>query len=266
MKTIAIGLKDVQAVYSGPEGKLWELIMGEQIHVGGLSHSQMLAQKAGIKAGWHGIDLCCCLGAGMRFLAKNHDVTMCGVDATETVYKESLKRAKEENLDQKLEFQLGDVTAIPYPNGEFDFVWGEDAWCYVVDKDKLISEAARTLKKGGVIAFSDWIEGPPGLSSEEAERINRFMKFPYMESISGYERLLTKHGFEMKETVDLIEEFAKYVEFYIRMLTEQLTYDALRIIGDDMKLFQAMGAEMTYMLERAREGKWGKAMFIGIKK
>ena len=31
MKTIKnIGLENVQAVYSGPEGDLWELVMGEQ--------------------------------------------------------------------------------------------------------------------------------------------------------------------------------------------------------------------------------------------
>jgi hypothetical protein len=36
MKSIEdIGLKEVQAVYSGPEGELWELIIGEQIHIGG---------------------------------------------------------------------------------------------------------------------------------------------------------------------------------------------------------------------------------------
>lgn len=31
-----IGLADVQAVYDGAEGDLWELVMGEQIHIGGL--------------------------------------------------------------------------------------------------------------------------------------------------------------------------------------------------------------------------------------
>ena len=41
-----------------------------------------------------------------------------------------------------------------------DFVWGEDAWCYVVDKKQLIAEAVRLVKPGGMIAFTDWIEGP----------------------------------------------------------------------------------------------------------
>ena len=46
-----IGLPDVQTVYSGPEGQLWELIMGEQIHIGGFQSSMDLAQQAGIGAG-----------------------------------------------------------------------------------------------------------------------------------------------------------------------------------------------------------------------
>jgi SAM-dependent methyltransferase len=51
-----------------------------------------------------------------------------------------------------------------------DFIWGEDAWCYVTDKPKLIAEAERLVRGGGVIAFADWVEGPTGLSMGEAQR------------------------------------------------------------------------------------------------
>ena len=34
-----IHLSDVQTVYAGPEGRLWELLMGEQIHIGGFQSS-----------------------------------------------------------------------------------------------------------------------------------------------------------------------------------------------------------------------------------
>jgi len=52
MKSIEnIGLANVQAVYGGPEGELWELIMGEQIHIGGFASSMDLSAKAGIAAG-----------------------------------------------------------------------------------------------------------------------------------------------------------------------------------------------------------------------
>jgi hypothetical protein len=71
MKSIEkIGLKDVQAVYGGPEGDLWELVMGQQIHIGGFVSSMDLAEKAGIKEGMKGVDLCCCNGGGDAVYAK----------------------------------------------------------------------------------------------------------------------------------------------------------------------------------------------------
>ena len=65
---VTVGLPDVQAVYRGFERELWELIMGHQIHIGGLKASLDLAERARIPAGAKGIDLCCCNGAGMRAL------------------------------------------------------------------------------------------------------------------------------------------------------------------------------------------------------
>lgn len=265
MKKIDVTLKDVNAVYSGPEGQLWEMIMGEQIHVGGFASSMALAQKAGIREGQKVLDLCSALGAGLRFLVKNFNVKGYGLDATKHMYEEAIKRAKRDNMDGSIEFKLGDVIAIPWPDSTFDVIWGEDAWCYVVDKEKLITEANRVLKKGSTIAFTDWVEGPKGLNDSAAERINRFMKFPYMESQKSYESLLKKHGFEIKISEDLTPEFADYIEFYIGMLTKQLTFDALRIIGWDMNLMQAMGGEMGFMLEKAREGGFGRTRIVGVK-
>ncbi|MBC8203950.1 methyltransferase domain-containing protein [bacterium] len=265
MKKLNIGLKEVQAVYDGPEGILWELIMGEQIHVGGFKSSMELAQKAGLKAGMKGIDLCSALGAGCRFLVKNFGVTMTGLDGTKTMHEKAQVRAKDEGLADKIEFKLGDVTQIPFADGSFDFVWGEDAWCYVADKGKLISEAARVLKPGGILCFTDWIEGLKGLSDAEAERINTFMKFPYMESQKGYEKLIKDNDLKLSVSEDLTPEFAGYVDFYIKMLTDQLTFDALKIIGDNMEMFQGMGGEMAFMGQKAHEGKMGRGRFVARK-
>jgi SAM-dependent methyltransferase len=262
LKQSGIQLADVQNVYAGAEGRLWELVMGEQIHAGGFACSMELATRAGIKPGMKGADLCCALGAGCRFLVTNFKAGMCGVDATPRMIDEARKRAPFDVW--KIEFKLGDVLDVPYPSGAFDFVWGEDAWCYVTDKDKLISEAARVLKPGGIVAFTDWIEGPAGLTSEEADRFNVFMKFPDMQTVPGYRALLEKHGFEIREAAPI--EFAKYVDLYITMLTEQLTFDALRILGGDMELFKAMGAEMVDMQQKTHAGKIGRGRFIGVKK
>ncbi|MGZ4860792.1 MAG: hypothetical protein ACXV8M_14615 [Candidatus Angelobacter sp.] len=39
---------DVSAVYAGPGGKLWELLMGEEVHIGGAEQTDYLAEKVGI--------------------------------------------------------------------------------------------------------------------------------------------------------------------------------------------------------------------------
>ena len=121
----AIGLKDVQAVYSGPEGDLWELVMGQQIHIGGLQSSMALAEKAGIRAGMSGVDLCCCNGAGMRFLVRFRDVAkMHGVDATETVVERGRARCQAEGLADRITFTLADVCENGLPVGQRGFCLG----------------------------------------------------------------------------------------------------------------------------------------------
>ncbi len=263
MKSIDnVGLEDVTAVYNGPEGNLWELLMGQQIHIGGFKSSMDLAERASIGAGMRGVDLCCCNGAGMRFLVHFRNVaSMTGVDATETVVNRGRKRCQEEGVEDRIRFVLGDVTNSSLPAGNADFVWGEDAWCYVTDKAKLIAEAARVVKRGGTIAFTDWVEGPAGLSDAEAERFMRGMKFANMQDIPGYRQLLEESGCTVVEAEDT-GRFAQYIDLYLKMVDMQFTFDALKIIGFNMDMLQAVAGEFAFTRELAHAGKIAQGRFI----
>ncbi|MBE7558573.1 methyltransferase domain-containing protein [bacterium] len=96
---------------------------------------------------------------------------------------------------------LRDVCDSGLPDGCADFVWGEDAWCYVEDKGRLVAEAARLVRTGGVIAFTDWLEGP-GLSDAEADRLLAFMKFPGILTLDDYSELLRGAGCTVETTLD----------------------------------------------------------------
>jgi sarcosine/dimethylglycine N-methyltransferase len=257
-----IGLAHVNAVYNGAEGNLWELIMGQQIHIGGLRSSMELAERAGISIGMHGVDLCCCNGAGMRLLVRFCGVaSMTGVDATETVVKRGRQRCEEEGLADRIRFVFADATDSGLPAASADFVWGEDAWCYVTDKAKLIREAARLVRPGGIIAFTDWVEGPAGLSDAEAERVLRFMKFPTLQDIAGYARLLAEHDCAV-QTAEDTQRFAAYLDLYHNMVDMQLTYDALRLIGFDTGVMAAMTTEMDFLRALAHAGKLVQGRFV----
>ncbi|MBI4880566.1 MAG: methyltransferase domain-containing protein [Planctomycetes bacterium] len=261
-----VTLKTVTDVYDGPEGDLWELLMGQQIHLGGLTSSIDLAEQAGIAAGTRGVDLCCCNGAGMRFLLRTRGVAhMTGVDACATVLTRARERSAAEGFAERTRFVQADVTASGLEGAAADFVWGEDAWCYIVDKERLIAEAARIVRGGGMIAFTDWVEGPAGLSAAEGERFLRFMKFPSLLTMSGYADLLGAHGCRVVRAVDT-GRFAACMDLYLNMVGMQLTSDVLRIIGHDQELFRALAGEMSFMQELAHAGKIAQGQFVARKR
>jgi SAM-dependent methyltransferase len=260
-----IHLTDVQAVYSGSEGRLWELLMGEQIHIGGFQSSMDLAERAGLREGWRGVDLCCCNGAGMRFLLRFRNAShMTGVDATGTVLALARHRAAGEGLAGRTAFVEANVCASGLPGGHFDFVWGEDAWCYVEDKPKLISEAARMAKASGFIAFTDWMEGSVPMAAEEARRYLAFMKFPSVLSLAEYSALLQANDCAVRVSLDT-GRFPKCVPLYLDMIERQLTYDALKIIGFDTALAGTLIQEMRFLQTLADAGKVIQGLIVAQK-
>lgn len=244
----------VQAVYAGAEGRLWELLMGEQIHIDGFASSMALAAKAGVKPGLSAVDLCCCTGAGLRFLAKLHGLAAgVGVDMTPEVLATGEARNRRDGVAGKIRFVNADATATGLPGASADLVWGEDAWCYVPGKPALIREAVRLAKPGGTIAFTDWMWGTTMPSDAEAARFLGFMKFPDLCSLACYRQTLTEAG----ARVEVAEDTGRYVpaiERYLADVTIQRTWDALSIIGFDQAMAQAIVGEMQHALALAKRG------------
>ena len=263
MKSITgIGLDEVTSLYSGAQGDFMQLLFGQQLHIGGMKASIDLAERAGIGAGLNGIDLCCCNGAGMRFLVRDRKVaSMVGVDATETVVERGRRLTREEGLDGAIRFVLADACQSGLPASSANFVWSEDAWCYVTDKPKLIAEAARMVRPGGIIAFTDWVEGDRGLSDSEAQRFLGMMTFANVEDIAGYVRLLSTNGCEVSVAEDT-GRFASHFDLYLSMIDMQLTYDVLRTFGFRADLLATLTDGFRFLRDLARGGKVAQARFI----
>jgi len=263
MKSISgVGLDDVVSVYSGVQGEFMHLLFGQQLHIGGMKASIDLAERAGISPGLNGVDLCCCNGAGMRFLVRSRDIaSMLGVDATEAVVDRGRQLTREEGLEDKIRFILADACHSSLPSASADFVWSEDAWCYVPDKPMLISEAARIVRPGGIIAFTDWIEGPAGLSDAEAQRFLGMMTFANVEDISGYVKLLTTSGCEVRVAEDT-GRFASHFELYLNMIEMQLSYDVLRTVAFRTELMETLVDGFRFLGDLSRAGKIAQARFV----
>jgi ubiquinone/menaquinone biosynthesis C-methylase UbiE len=258
-------LTEVEDLYGSAEGRLWELVAGEMLHCGGIGQTTAMANKAGIKEGQKVLDLCSGFGSSLRFLAKKFKIQGYGIDISPYMVEQATKRTRAEGLEGQITYRQGSVYQSPWQNNTFDVVWGEDAWCYLDSKEGLIKEAVRLLKPGGVIAFSDWVTGPSELTAEEAARIHSFLKFPYTESLKSYENLLKKYGMRIKSTENLCEQFTNSMELYLKMITEQLTYDALRILNDSSELFDHVCKEWRFLVEMGKKGKFCQGRIVAVK-
>jgi ubiquinone/menaquinone biosynthesis C-methylase UbiE len=204
-ETYQFSVNDVSAVYAGPGGKLWELLMGEQIHVGGAEQTDILARKVGLDnhKNLTILDICSALGGPARHLAEHYDANVVGLDITPEMIAEARKRTEGKPYSKKIEYRLGSALDIPAHDGSFDIVLGQDAWCYIRDKKRIVEEAWRVLKPGGTLAFTDWIWGMNPVSKEESDSLMTFMVFPSMETFEGYTKLIEGTGFKLAENTYL---------------------------------------------------------------
>ena len=262
MKKLDFTIGDINDIYSGPVGVLWEMLMGEQIHVGGENETDILAQKAKITKDDVILDVCSALGGPARQLVKKYGCTVFGLDATQHMVDEAIKRTKTQSFANKIVYKLGNALDMPFKTANFDVVWGQDAWCYITDKDKLISESYRVLKPGGRIAFTDWLQ-TGAMTKEEWTDLNSFMAFPYMESLDGYAKLLKNIGFDILSEEVESKDFAKNCHMYQKKLRDNLKNDIIKNYGSEM--FEAADSGLNLWVQAADNGKVGRGRIIAKK-
>ena len=151
---------------------------------------------------------------------------------------------------------------LPFKKDTFDVVLGQEAWCYVTDKNRLLQEAYRVLKPGGMIGFTDWIITGK-ITSQELDPLYDSMAFPYMETFEGYKELLKKNGFKLVEAIDQTDEFAKCFDQYFDMVHVQLKPNIMQNFGKD--LFDFASNLVTIWQKAAHEHKVGRGFFIAKK-
>ena len=258
-RKLDVGIENVNEVYEGPGGVLWELLMGEQIHVGGAKETDILAQKAGITTESRVLDVCSALGGPARHLALKYGCHVTGLDATHHMHKEAMRRTKEAGLSDKIAFRLGNALDMPFRADSFDVVWGQDAWCYVTDKERLLQECARVVRPGGVVAFTDWIE-TGAMTDIEWMALHTFMVFPYMETLDGYVALAEQAGLVVVEKDDLSQDFSENVPLYLEMVQNQHRQDIIAGYGREM--YDAVVGGLILWRDASSSAKVGRGRIV----
>jgi ubiquinone/menaquinone biosynthesis C-methylase UbiE len=174
----------------------------DQDHYGGIEVVDTLAERAGIRAGQHVLDVCSGMGGPARWLAHRLGCRTTGLDFTQSRVEAARRLTARVGLGALVDFVHGDATAMPLPSATYDVVISQEAWLHVPDKAAVIRECARVLKPGGTLAFTDVSLRVPLEAAEEA-RMGTEMQAPGVASSERYLALLRENGMAIAGVEDL---------------------------------------------------------------
>jgi ubiquinone/menaquinone biosynthesis C-methylase UbiE len=123
-------------------------------HIGGLVSTEKLAELCRLDRNKKVLMVGCGTGFSACYLAKKVGCLVVGVDIAELSIEKAKERAKNEGLEEKTDFRIGDAYALPFEAGTFDAVITEFVSQFL-DRDRAFREFARVLKPGGCVGINE---------------------------------------------------------------------------------------------------------------
>lgn len=172
-------------------------------------HEHKLARDAGFVPGMRILDIGCGIGGPALSIAAASGCHVTGVNIVPMHVEIARDKAREQGLEDRTEFVVGDMTGLRFPDESFDGAFSFDAICHAPDKSATYAEIHRVLKPGSVFTGCDWL-CTDGLSHAEyqewIEPICVTSALPDIRSIGETRQLLTEAGFEVETCRDLAED------------------------------------------------------------
>lgn len=147
--------------------KIWG---GEHIHVGIYNHEkesikdasprivELMASKLDLTPETKLLDLGSGYGGAARYLAKKHGCQITCLNLSETQNERNMFFNKKHGLDHLITVTNGNFEEIPFPENSYEVVWSQDAIVHSADREKVLSEVDRILKKNGDFIFTDLMQ------------------------------------------------------------------------------------------------------------
>jgi len=131
-------------------------------HNGGFEATNELLSLCHIEDAREVLNVGCGIGVCSAYVARKYGCHVVGVDISEKMVEWSRRRAREERVEDKVEFRVADVLELPFEANRFDVVFCESVLAFVEDKRRAIRECVRVTKPGGYVGLNEtfWIQEP----------------------------------------------------------------------------------------------------------
>lgn len=143
------------------EGDAVQLYEKHVVPTGPGPAAERLLDKVLLKASDRVLDAACGTGIVARLIAERYENVggIIGADLNDSMLDVARSLAPSTNFP--VEWQQGDLCALPFPNSRFDVVLCNHGLQFVPDKPACLEEIERVLVPGGRFAFTVWSAEPP---------------------------------------------------------------------------------------------------------
>ena len=245
-----LGIEIIETIYTD-----------DYLSIGGTASTEELAALAGVTQHSQILEIGSGVGGPALHLAETFDCHVVGLDLVKTNVEEANRRAKARKLDHLTSFQQGDALNMNFPSGSFDIVWGQDAWCHITDKEKLIEEIGNVLKSGGLVAFTDWVETGP-LTGKPREHMLAAMAAPNIATLNDYKSYLENNGCKVVHQENVSDVFAAQYKTIMSRLMEMKETLSEQF---SPRIFEIVVERNNYILEAFQSGALGGGRVVAQK-
>jgi SAM-dependent methyltransferase len=137
------------------------MLLGDSFHPGGLTLTLRLGELLGLHEGARVLDVASGKGASAIGLAQHFGCEVVGVDFGAGNVAEAAAKAESAGLARLVSFRQGDAEKLVFPDGTFDAIICECAFCTFPSKPAAAREFARVLRPGGRVGISDLARSGP---------------------------------------------------------------------------------------------------------
>ena len=266
-------VRETKRYYDGAADQIYKDVWGENIHLGRFEEPGMTLQqamqrsnermleKSGLKKGDSVIEVGCGYGALARYIARERGAKVLATNISEREIEYGKELTEKAGLTDKVELALADFHKLSYDDESFDSYWSQEAFLHAVDKSQVLAEAARVLKPGGQLVFTD-ITVSSDTPDEIRQRIYSRVNAPDMWDADEYRSTLLGLDFTIVAEEDWSENVAKTYAAVLEGL-EARRKEFEERIGVD--LVDRTAEALQFWVDQANAGLIGWVYFVAEK-
>lgn len=208
------------------------------------------------------LDLGAGYGGSMRYLAQQAGCHCVALNLSEVENERNREMNRAQGLDELVEVLDGDFTRLDFADGEFDVVWSQDAILHSGDRERVCAEAARVLKPGGTLIFTD----PMQADNAPVDQLQPIYDRIHLDSLGSpgfYRSTLSQLGLENVQFEDHSEQLPRH---YARVRQQLLANaDELLKSGVSQDYIERMKNGLQHWIDGGHKGYLAWGIFSAVR-